>query len=201
MKTTNRERQRKWRQKKMSSGMRTVTVMLPSHIKDLIDSHRRQTGATMAQVIETAVANLLSAKGNSDPLKEKNKSKQYLKSLSLENMQQMSADLNAIAARFEKLAGYKGCVTCNTKPVTNSASALEKAPAQDPLTAEIYRLVRLLNNMEVSVDEIAVTLNKRKFKTLSGAAEWNASDVQAVLEDIHQKYGHINPLFSISHQL
>ena len=59
---------------------------------------------------------------------------------------------------------------------------------------EIYRLVRLLNNMEVSADEIALTLNKRKFKTLSGNVEWKLEDVHAVLKDIHQKYGHINPL-------
>jgi hypothetical protein len=59
-------------------------------------------------------------------------------------------------------------------------------------------LVRLLNNMGISPDEIALTLNKRKLKPLSGAWEWNAADVQTVLEDIHQKYGHINPLFSIA---
>ena len=55
MKSTNKERQRKWRQQKISSGMRTVTVMLPSHVKDLIDGHRKETGATIAQTIETAV--------------------------------------------------------------------------------------------------------------------------------------------------
>jgi hypothetical protein len=52
--------------------------------------------------------------------------------------------------------------------------------------------------MEVSPDEIAFTLNKRKFKTLSGNAEWKLEDVHEVLKDIHQKYGHINPLFSIT---
>jgi uncharacterized protein YoxC len=39
---------------------------------------------------------------------------------------------------------------------------------------------------------------KRKFKTLSGSTEWKLEDVHEVLQDIQQKYGHINPLFSIS---
>jgi len=52
--------------------------------------------------------------------------------------------------------------------------------------------------MEVAPDEIALTLNKRKFKTLSGSPEWKLEDVHAVLKDIHQKYGHIDPLFAIS---
>jgi len=52
--------------------------------------------------------------------------------------------------------------------------------------------------MEVSPDEIALTLNKRKLKTLSGEYEWKVGDVHEVIDDIHQKYGHINPLFSIS---
>lgn len=69
---------------------------------------------------------------------------------------------------------------------------------EDAFTKEVYRLVRLLNNMEVSPDEIAITLNKRKFKTLSGNTEWKLEDVHKVIQDIHQKYGHINPLFSIS---
>ena len=110
----------------------------------------------------------------------------------------MCADLNAIAAQFEKLTASRADATCNPRTVTNDNCTQRTVPSDDAITTEIYRLVRLLSNMEISVDEIALTLNKRKFKPLSGADEWHAGDVNAVLEDIYQKYGHINPLFSIS---
>jgi hypothetical protein len=87
-------------------------------------------------------------------------------------------------------------VTSNKRAVTNDGS--EKPEQQTGYPKEIYRLVRLLNNMEVSHDEIAVTLNKRKYKTLSGDNEWKLGDIKAVLDDIKQKYGHIDPLFTIS---
>jgi hypothetical protein len=80
--------------------------------------------------------------------------------------------------------------------VTNNVSA--GSEPENSLNREIYRLVRLLNNMEVSPDEIAFTLNKRKFKTLSGNADWKLEDVHEVLQEVRQKYGHINPLFSIT---
>ena len=198
MKTTNRDRQRRWRHKKISSGMRTVTVMLPAQIKAMIDRHRKETGATIAQIIETAVVNLLSAEPSSSQQIPRNKYIQNVVKISPEKMQQICTDLKAIAARFEKMIGSREDVTCNVKTVTNDRCASKTASSDDSSATEIYRLVRLLNNMEISADEIALTLNKRKLKTLSGAYEWNAGDVQAVLEDIHQKYGHINPLFSIS---
>ena len=201
MKTSNKERQRKWRQKKVSNGMRTVTVMLPIAIKDLIDQKRQESGATIADIIETAVVRLLSAPENSSQHSDPTVSNPRFKELSTKDLHQMSADLKAIAHSFEKMAGIQSSVTCNPTGVTNNAAAEPKPQQplpQDPLTTEIYRLVRLLNNMEVSPDEIAFTLNKRKFKTLNGSDEWKAGDVHEVLKDIHQKYGHINPLFSIS---
>ena len=201
MKSANRERQRKWRQKQASNGMRTVTVMLPTAIKDLIDQKRKETGTTIAHIIETAVINLLGAADNAPENFTKTEPIPSVKEGSTEVMQQISADLKAIAQRFDQMTGLKSSVTCNKTPVTNdvSAESQQQNPLpEDPLTTEVYRLVRLLNNMEVSQDEIAFTLNKRKFKTLSGSGEWKAADVHDVLKEIHQKYGHINPLFSLT---
>jgi len=196
MKTPSRERQRKWKQKQLSKGMRTVTVMLPVEIKDLIDRKRKETGTTIAAIIETAIINLLAATEDTPQNLIQAKSNHALKELSADNLQQISADLKAIVHRFEKTAGLKSSITGNKKSVTNNVSA--ETITENPGTKKIYRLVRLLNNMEVSPDEIAITLNKRKFKTLSGGYEWKVGDVHEVLDDIHQKYGHINPLFSIS---
>jgi len=196
MKAPSRERQRKWKQKQVSKGMRTVTVMLPLEIKDLIDHKREETGKTIAAIIETAIINLLVATEDTPQNLIQAESNQALKERSADNLQQISDDLKAIVQRFEKTAGLKSPVTGNKKSVTNDVSA--EAIPENPGTKEIYRLVRLLNNMEVSPDEIALTLNKRKLKTLSGGYEWKVGDVHEVLDDIHQKYGHINPLFSIS---
>ena len=112
-------------------------------------------------------------------------------------MHQIGADLKAIVKRFEKMTGHGSSVTHNRNSVTSMARAQAKSGPQDALTTEIYRLVRLLHNMDVNVDEIAQTINKRKLKTFAGTASGNAGDVQAVLDDIQRKYGHINPLFSI----
>ena len=196
MNTSNRERQRKWKQKQISNGMRTVTVMLPVEIKDLIDRKRKETGATVAHIIETAVVHLLAVPQDKPQNSMKTETNQGLKELPIEELQQIGNDLEAIIQRFEKPAESKSAVSGNKNTVTNNVSA-ESEPGNS-LTKEIYRLVRLLNNMEVDPDEIAFTLNKRKFKTLSGNAEWKLEDVHEVLKDIHQKYGHINPLFSIT---
>jgi hypothetical protein len=196
MKPSNRERQRKWKQKQASNGMRAITVMLSVEIKDLIDRKRKETGATIAQIIETAVINLLTAPEDEPQSIVKTKSYQELEELPAEELHQISADLKSIIQRFDTLAESKPAVTGNPKNVTNNGSV--ESERENSTRNEIYRLVRLLNNMEVSPDEIALTLNKRKFKTLSGSAEWKLEDVHEVLKDIHQKYGHINPLFSIS---
>jgi len=196
MNTSNRERQRKWKQKQISNGMRTVTVMLPVEIKDLIDQKRNESGKTIAHIIETAVVNLLTAPQDASQSFMKTLSNQVVEELPAGELHRIGDDLKAIIHRFEKLAESKSAVSGNKNTVTNNVSA-ESEPGNS-LTKEIYRLVRLLNNMEVDPDEIAFTLNKRKFKTLSGNAEWKLEDVHEVLKDIHQKYGHINPLFSIT---
>ena len=196
MQTPNHVRQRKWKQKQVSKGMRAVTVMLPAEIKELIDNKRRETGTTIAHIIEIAVLNLLTPPEDTVTGRLNHKSGHAIKELSMHKMQQIRDDLNAITNRIEQIAGLTAPVTSNTKNVTIDVCAPRQP--DNPAAKEIYRLVRLLNNMEVSPDEIAFTLNKRKFKTLSGANEWKVGDVLEVLKDIHEKYGHINPLFSIS---
>ena len=196
MKTSNRDRQRKWKQKQASNGMRTVTVMLPVEIKDLIDRQRKATGATLAQIIETAVVNLLAAGEDRSQRITKTFLNQIVEEFPAKELHRINEDLKAIVHRIETLSESKSAVTGNKKAVTNNVCA--ESETKNPRSKEIYRLVRLLNNMEISPDEIAFTLNKRKFKTLSGNAEWKLEDVHEVLKDIHHKYGHINPLFSIS---
>jgi hypothetical protein len=56
MKTPNRERQRKWKKKQLSNGLKAVTILLPTRIKDLIDKECKKTGDTIAKVIEKGVA-------------------------------------------------------------------------------------------------------------------------------------------------
>jgi hypothetical protein len=196
MKTPNRERQRKWKKKQVSNGMRAVTVMLPSLTKGLIDKERKETGETVAKVIERAVINLLGSAATASNRSIEIAANDVLRELPTEDMQQIAADLRNIVHRFAKLADIKPSVTSNKLTVTNDGSGKPEQQAVYP--KEIYRLVRLLHNMEVSHDEIAFTLNKRKYKTLSGDNEWKIGDVKEVINDISQKYGHINPLFSIS---
>jgi hypothetical protein len=176
--------------------MRTVTVMLPAEIKDLIDRQKKETGVTMAQIIETAVVNLLVAPEDSSQSTAKTKLNQKVKEFPAEELHRIGTDLKAIVHRLETLTESKTSVSGNRKTVTNNASA--DSEAKNSTSKEIYRLVRLLNNMEVSPEEIAFTLNKRNFNTLSGNAEWRIEDVNEVIKDIHLKYGHINPLFSIT---
>jgi hypothetical protein len=195
MKTPNRERQRKWKQKQVANGMRTLTVMLPAEIKALIDRERKESRTTIAQIIERAVVNLLATPENASQISRKTLSNRGFEELPAEELNQISEDLNAIILRFQALAESKSAVSSNKKTVTSNVLP-ESRPEKSP-TGEIYRLVRLLNNMEVNTDEIADTLNKRKFKTLSGSPEWKMEDVHEVIQDIHQKYGHINPLFPI----
>ena len=195
MKTPNSERQRKWKKKQVSNGLRAVTVMLPTLIKDLIDMECKETGDTIAQVIERAAINLLGSPATASNRSIVTASNDVLRDLPTEDMQQIADDLKCIFHRFEKLAGMKTPVASNKITVTNDGS--EKSEQQNGYPKEIYRLVRLLHNMEVSHDEIAVTLNKRKYKTLSGDNEWKIGDIKAVLDDINQKYGHIDPLFTI----
>ena len=196
MKTSNSERQRKWKQKQVSNGMRTVTVMLPAEIKDLIDQKQKETGTTIAQIIEAAVVNLLAAGKDTARSNTKTELNQKVKEFTEGELHRIGDDLKAIVHRLETLTEPKASVSGNKKAFTNNASA--DSDAENSTTEEIYCLVRLLNNMEVSPDEIAFTLNKRNFKTLSGNAQWKLEDVHEVIKDIHLKYGHINPLFSIS---
>jgi len=171
--------------------------MLPAQIKDLIDRQREDTGETISKIIENAIVNLLAFPATTSKGRPETQSSQHFKRLSANDMQQIAADLKRILDRFEQTGEEKHGVTSNPKPVTND-NAEESVKKEEASTREIYRLVRLLNNMEIGLDEIAFTLNKRNYKTLSGGNEWKAKDVQAVLKDISQKYGHINPLFSIS---
>jgi len=196
MKTPNRERQRKWKQKQLSNGLRAVTIMLPTLIKDLIDKECKETGDTIAKVIERAAINLLGSPATAANRSILTASNDGLGELPPEDVQQMAGDLRSTVHRFEEMGGMKLSVTSNKITVTSDGS--QKPEQQNGYPKEIYRLVRLLHNMEVSHDEIAFTLNKRKYKTLSGDNEWTLGDIKAVLDDINQKYGHIDPLFTIS---
>ena len=196
MKTPNRERQRKWKQKQLSNGLRAVTIMLPTLIKDLIDKECKETGDTIAKVIERAAINLLGSPATAANRSILTASNDGLGELPPEDVQQMAGDLRSTVHRFEEMGGMKLSVTSNKITVTSDGS--QKPEQQNSYPKEIYRLVRLLHNMEVSHDEIAFTLNKRKYKTLSGDNEWTLGDIKAVLDDINQKYGHIDPLFTIS---
>ena len=170
--------------------------MLPNRIKDLIDEERQETGETIAGVIARAVINLVASPETALNQSFATASTSMSRGLPTEEMQQITDELKGIVQRFEQLADTEPSVTSNTTAVTNDGS--EKSERQDDYPKEIYRLVRLLHNMEVSHDEIAFTLNKRKYKTLSGDTEWKLGDIKAVLDDINQKYGHIDPLFPIS---
>ena len=192
----NRERQRKWKQKQVLNGLRAVTVMLPKDIKDLIDRERQQTGDTIAGVIERAVINLLASAEMISNTSVEPDSSNVQRGVPTEEIRQIAAEFKGIVHRMEKLTDTESAVTSNPMAVTNDGS--EKIEWQDSYPKEIYRLVRLLHNMEVSHDEIAFTLNKRKYKTLSGENEWKLGDIKAILDEINQKYGHIDPLFSIS---
>jgi len=196
MKTPNRERQRKWKQKQLSNGLRAVTIMLPTLIKDLIDKECKETGDTIAKVIERAAINLLGSPATAANRSILTASNDGLGELPPEDVQQMAGDLRSTVHRFEEMGGMKLSVTSNKITVTSDGS--QKPEQQNGYPKEIYRLVRLLHNMEVSHDEIAFTLNKRKYKTLSGDNEWTLGDIKTVLDDINQKYGHIDPLFTIS---
>ena len=196
MKTPNRERQRKWKQKQLSNGLRAVTIMLPTLTKDLIDKECKETGDTIAKVIERAAINLLGSPATAANRSILTASNDGLGELPPEDVQQMAGDLRSTVHRFEEMGGMKLSVTSNKITVTSDGS--QKPEQQNSYPKEIYRLVRLLHNMEVSHDEIAFTLNKRKYKTLSGDNEWTLGDIKAVLDDINQKYGHIDPLFTIS---
>jgi hypothetical protein len=179
MKTPNRERQRKWKKKQLSNGLRAVTIMLPTLIKDLIDKECKETGDTIAQVIERSVINLLDSPATAANRSILTASNAVLRDLPPEDMQQIAGDLKSNVYRFEKPAGMKPSVTSNKITVTSDGS--KKSEQQNGYPKEIYRLVRLLHNMEVSHDEIALTLNKRKYKTLSGDNEWKLGDIKAVL--------------------
>ena len=119
MKTSNSVRQRKWKQKQVSNGKRSVTVMLPVEIKELIDSKRKETGTTIAHIIETAVVSLLASPENASPNLFKHESYQVLKELSTDKIQQIRDDLKAIVHRFEQMAGFNSSVTGNKRSVTN----------------------------------------------------------------------------------
>ena len=170
--------------------------MLPARIKDRIDNECEKTGETIAKVIERAVINLLESDEIISTQSIETTSNNVLGDVSNPEMQQIAEDLKSVVHRFENLVNAKPSVTSNTAAVTNEVT--ERPEPQNGYPKEIYRLVRLLHNMEISHDEIVLTLNKRKYKTLSGDSEWKLGDVEAVLNDISQKYGHIDPLFSIS---
>jgi hypothetical protein len=170
--------------------------MLPTLIKDLIDKECKETGDTIAKVIERAAINLLGSPATAANRSILTASNDGLGELPPEDVQQMAGDLRSTVHRFEEMGGMKLSVTSNKITVTSDGS--QKPEQQNGYPKEIYRLVRLLHNMEVSHDEIAFTLNKRKYKTLSGDNEWKLGDIKAVLDDINQKYGHIDPLFTIS---
>ena len=169
---SNRERQRKWKKKQAADGLRAVTVMLPTLIKELIDKEREKTGGTIAKIIEKAVINLLGSAETASDQCAATASNSMLRDESTDDMQKITAALKSIIQRFEKLTSTGPSVTSNAIAVTNDGSV--RLAQQDGYPKEIYRLVRLLHNMEVSHDEIALTLNKRKYKTLAGDNEVKA---------------------------
>ena len=51
-----------------------------------------------------------------------------------------------------------------------------------PQRMEIYRVVRIMNSIDLDLRLIAATLNLQKWKTFYGDNDWNLEDVKAVID-------------------
>ena len=65
-----RQRQKRWRRRRQAEGMQSVTVMVPTEAKALLEREKRRTGETLSQVVERAVFALQkAAEGEKSPVK------------------------------------------------------------------------------------------------------------------------------------
>jgi hypothetical protein len=102
LKTTDKERHRKWKEKQVAAGKRTITVMVDDWLKDMIDDECKRVNSTIAQVLTKCVLNFI------DPSKTESTVE-----VPVEEMQGIANDLLGIVHRIERITGVKATVTSN----------------------------------------------------------------------------------------
>jgi hypothetical protein len=102
MTTKNTERHKRWKEKQLAAGKRTITVMVDDWIKEMIDEERKRVKGTIAGIIERAVINYI------DPSKTDSTVE-----VPVEEIQGIANDMLGVVRRIEKVAGIKAAVTGN----------------------------------------------------------------------------------------
>jgi len=102
MTVTNNQRHKRWKEKQVAAGKKTITVMVDDWLKEMIDDERKRTNSTTAEVITKCVLNFVDPKA-SDQVVE----------VPIEEMQGMADDLLGVVRRIEKISGIKATVASN----------------------------------------------------------------------------------------
>lgn len=188
MRTEKENRHKKWKEKQLAQGKKSLTVMVSDYVKDLIDKERKRTGSTIARIIERAVIDHVapSAAGStSHKAPVQDVESQQLPS---EDVRKIVDDLKGIVLRIEKISGIEN--------VTNHKLALtsddfEELVLKHPNGRAIIRLVSLQRSSGSSPVSIVSMLNHAKHRTFRGGDKWTERDIEELYKEFDTKGLHI----------
>jgi hypothetical protein len=93
------ERHKRWKEKQVAAGKKSITIMVDDWLKEMIDDERKRTNSTTARVLTKCVLNFVDPKA-SDSIVE----------VPVEEMQEIANDLLGVVKRIEKIARIKATV-------------------------------------------------------------------------------------------
>lgn len=169
-------------------GKKSVTIKMSTELKNLLDTKRKLTGETTAKILERAVANLVHSNQTQPPNSNNQESP-------TRHLQEIAKDLRQIAHKIDKIVA-KGA--SNKYESLNVVVVGKKHPWQNhPQKQKIYQVVRAMHRVGANLNMIASGLNLEGLKKSPRAAEWSATDVKKILEEIKQERDYLPPVYSL----
>ena len=167
------------KEKNHSGSKKTITIRVSSDVKELINKERKLTGETITKIIERAIINLLNPH----------------QKLQANQLQEIAKDLKVIVHKVDKIAKAQSLDRIET---LNVVVVGKKHPWQNhPQKEKIFKVVRAMHRVGANLSMIATGLNLEGLKTGTRGAEWKASDVKRIVEEIKQESDYLPPIYSL----
>jgi hypothetical protein len=186
--TEKKDRHKKWKEKQVAEGKKPITIMVSSHVKELIDREKKRTGSTIASIIERAVINHVAPSAAGSTSHKAAVQDVEPQQLPTEDVLKIVDDLKGIVLRIEKISGIEN--------VTNHKLALtsddfEELVLKHPNGRAIIRLVSLQRSSGSSPVSIVSMLNHAKHRTFRGGDKWTEKDIEELYKEFDTKGLHI----------
>ena len=169
-------------------SQKTPMIRISADLKCKLEDQKKQTGETLSNMVERAIANLLDTNQNSPCLAAEQER-------IARQLNEIAIDLRKIINKINKITPKKIAGKQQDSRVVVIGS---RHPwRQHPQKEKIFQVVRDMHRVGANLTMIASDLRLEGLHTLNGDNEWTSADVGKIVADIKKERDFLPPLYSL----